>query len=197
MDEKLYQFQTTLEMLDELNKTDGIGLASPVTEAILNAAAAHSAAIEAGMRDVAELKILRAGWHETGSGRKARRQLDNPKLLTPYPADRAKALLRERLKLLQEINEAAEPLVSLLLKLELVDGELEAVQLALAEIKADREMHATTGLYAGTAKFVSRLYSRYRIDWRELDGLREEDEEQIAEIIRRRLKPTVNGTVNL
>ena len=194
--ENPYKHRNTIEMLDELNAIESIG-ASPVSEAVAQVAAALSSGVEERMGEVARLKILRAARHEGKAGQKARRQLENPKLLTPYAADRAKALLAERLDLVGKVNDAAGPLALLLVRLELVDAELEAVRLVLAEIKADRELHKDTGLYAGSAKFFSRLYSRFRIDWRDLDALREEDEEQVAEVILRRVKPTVEGAVNL
>jgi hypothetical protein len=195
--ENPYKHRTTIEMLEELNATASIGAASPVSEVIAEVAAALSSDVEERMGEVARLKILRAARHEGKAGQKARRQLENPKLLTPYAADRAKALLAERLDLVGKINDAASPLALLLVRLELVDAELAAVQLTLSDIKADREMHAESGLYAGSAKFVSRLFSRFRIDWRDLDALRVEDEDQIAEIILRRMKPTNQGRVNL
>lgn len=195
--ENPYTHRNTLEMLDELNATESIGAASPVNEVVAQVAAALSSDVEKLMGEVARLKILRAARHEGKAGQKARRQLENPKLLTPYAADRAKALLAERLGLVGMITDAAGPLALLLVRLELVDAELAAVQLTLSEIKADREMHKETGFYAGSAKFISRLFSRFRIDWRDLDALRVEDEDQIAEIILRRVKPTAEGEVNL
>lgn len=196
-DENPFKHRTTIEMLDELNATPNIGAAFAVSEVVAQVAAALSSDVEQRMAEVARLKILRAARHEGKAGQKARRQLDNPKLLTPYAADRAKALLAERLELVEKINDAAAPLALLLVRLELVDAELAAVQLTLSDIKADRELHVESGLYAGSAKFVSRLFSRFRIDWRDLDALRVEDEDQIAEIILRRVKPTSEGTVNL
>lgn len=195
--ENPYKHRTTIEMLDDLNATASIGAASPLSEVVTQVAAALTADVEERMGEVARLKILRAARHERKTGAKARRQLENPKLLTPYAADRAKALLAERLDLVEEINITTGPLARLLVRLELVDAELEAVRLVLTEIKADRELHKETGLYAGSAKFISRLYSRFRIDWRDLDALRKEDEEQIADVILRRVKPTEAGTVNL
>jgi hypothetical protein len=124
--ENPYKHRNTIEMLDELNAIESIGTAS-VSEAVAQVAAALSSVIEKRMGEVARLKILRACRHEGKAGQKARRQLDNPKLLTPYAADRAKALLAERLDLVGEINDAAGPLALLLVRLELVDAELAAV----------------------------------------------------------------------
>lgn len=196
MEENPYRFRTTVEMLDEINKVDGIGAASPVSEAVAAIASNLSEVLKERMAEVSRLKVLRAGWHGSKVAHDARRRLENSKLRTPYAADRAKALLAERLKLVEEINGITTRLFEPLVRLELVDAELNAVRLTLADILAARETHRETGLYAGTADFVSRMYNRFRVDWREFDALTEDDERQIAEIIRRRVKPAPEGEEN-
>lgn len=190
MEENPFQYRTTVEMLDEINKIEEIGSASPLSEAVAKAASQLFNDLTQRMAEVSRLKIFRAGWHGSRIANDARRRLENSKLRTPYAADRAKALLAERLKLVEDINGMATMMFEPLIRLELVDAELIAVRLTLTDILAARETHRETGLYAGTADFVSRMYSHHRIGWRDFDALSEDDEREIAEIVLRRVKPT-------
>ena len=96
--------------------------------------------------------------------------------------------MRPALEALAALEIAVRGRGGALARLELVDGELMAVRQTLTDVLAAREVHRETGLYAGTAAFISRLYSRYRIGWRDFDALREDDETEIAEIVLRRVK---------
>lgn len=195
MEENPFQYRTTVEMLDEINKVEEFG-ASPLSEAVAKAASKLSEDLTQRMAEVSRLKLLRAGYQGSKAAQDARRRLENPKLRTPYAADRAKALLAERLKVVDDINRMATKMFEPLIRLELIDAELVAVRLTLEETLAARETHRETGLYAGTADFVSRMYSRFRIDWRDFDALKEDDEREIAEVIRRRVKPTSGSDEN-
>ena len=73
-----------------------------------------------------------------------------------------------------------------LAKLEMVDAELAAVRHALEELERTREVHKETGLYAGSADFLSRLHSRFQIGWADLCCLTAIEEQEIAEIVLRR-----------
>ena len=138
------------------------------------------------MDEIVHLKEVRAGWHPGESAEDARRRLHNPKLNTPYPADRAGALLLKRLKLSEQVTALVAELLVPLAKLEMVDAELAAVRHALEELEQTRAVHKETGLYAGSADFLSRLHKRFRIDWADLDCLTADEVQEIAEIVLRR-----------
>lgn len=138
------------------------------------------------MDEICRLKEVRAGWHPGESAEDARRRLHNPKLNTPYPADRAGALLLKRVKLSEQVTMLVTELLVPLAKLEMVDAELAAVRHALEELERTREVHKETGLYAGSADFLSRLHSRFQIGWADLCCLTAIEEQEIAEIVLRR-----------
>lgn len=144
--------------------------------------------LDAIMGEIRHLKEVRAGWHPGESAEDARRRLHNPKLNTPYSADRAGALLLKRLKLSDEVTGLVAALLVPLAKLEMVDAELAAVRHALEELERTRAVHKETGLYAGSADFLSRLHTRFQIGWADLCCLTAADEQEIADIVLRRAR---------
>ncbi|WP_338501470.1 hypothetical protein V6R86_01645 [Sphingomonas kaistensis] len=135
------------------------------------------------MDQIGRLKEVRAGWHPGQSAEDARRRLHNPKLNTPYPSDRAGALLLKRIKLSEEVTALVAALAVPLAKLEMVDAELAAVRHALEELERTRAAHKESGLYAGSADFLSRLHTRFEIGWADLCCLTADEEQAIANIV--------------
>lgn len=93
-----------------------------------------------------------------------------------------------RLTLKEEISKLLQQLIVPLAKLEIVDAELAATRETLAELERTREVHRATGVYSGSADFLSRLYTNYDVGWKELETLSEDDEREIADIALRRFR---------
>jgi hypothetical protein len=140
------------------------------------------------MRAVRHLQEQHAGQHPGQSPEDARRRLQNAKLKTTYPANAARSLIAMRLELVEQISEQLQALFAPLMKLEIVNAELAATRDTLVEIERVREVHRTTGLYSGSADFLSRLFVNYNVTWKEWETLSEDDERAIADIALRRFR---------
>lgn len=140
------------------------------------------------MRAVRHLQTQHAGQHPGQSAEDARRRLQNPKLKTTYPTNAARSLIAMRLELVDEIAERAQALFAPLVKLEIIDAELAATRDTLVEVERVREVHRATGVYSGSADFLSRLLVNYNVTWKELETLSDEDEREIADIALRRFR---------
>lgn len=136
----------------------------------------------AGMRAVRHLQEQHACQHPGESPEDARRRLQNPKFRTTYPVNAARSLIAMRLELVEELAKRMPELFTLLMKLEVVDAELAATRDTLVEVERVREVHRTTGVYSGSADFLSRLFVNYNVTWKEFEALSEEGERQIADI---------------
>ncbi|HJS12204.1 hypothetical protein [Sphingopyxis sp.] len=140
------------------------------------------------MRAVRHLQEQHACQHPGQSPEDARRRLQNPKFRTTYPANAARSLSAMRLELVDEIAERVQALFAPLVKLEIVDAELAATRETLAEVERVREVHRSTGVYSGSADFLSRLFANHNVTWKELETLSEDDEREIADIALRRFR---------
>lgn len=140
------------------------------------------------MRAVRHLQEQHAGQHPCQSPEDARRRLQNPKLKTTYPRNAARSLIAMRLELVDEIAERVQALFAPLMKLEIIDAELAATRDTLVEVERVREVHRATGVYSGSADFLSRLFVNHDVTWKELETLSDEDEREIANIALRRFR---------
>lgn len=140
------------------------------------------------MRAVRHLQQQHAGQHPGQSPEDARRRLQNAKLKTTYPTNSARSLIAMRLELVEQIAEQLQALFAPLMKLEIVNAELAATRDTLVEIERVREVHRTTGLYSGSADFLSRLFVNHNVTWKEWETLSEDDERAIADIALRRFR---------
>lgn len=140
------------------------------------------------MRAVRHLQEQHAGQHPGQSPEDARRRLQNPKLKTTYPTNAARSLIAMRLELVDEIAERVQALFAPLMKLEIIDAEMAATRDTLVEVERVREVHRATGVYSGSADFLSRLLVNHNVTWKELETLSDEDERAIADIALRRFR---------
>lgn len=183
----------SVELISDIQAALGDAEATSLSEGILEQAARLSVDLGQRMAAIAQLKVMRVGKNGLRRSEDARRRLENPKLMTSYPFDRARALLAERLYLVETINSHLQKAIGPQIRLQMVDAELHAVAEVLAEIRDARAVHRETGLYAGSANFISRLKLRFDIGWHDLDALTDEDEAQIAQVVSRRVKSTPTG----
>lgn len=140
------------------------------------------------MRAVRHLQEQHACQHPGQSPEDARRRLQNPKFKTTYPTNAARSLIAMRLELVDEIAERVQALFAPLVKLEIIDAELAATRDTLVEVERVREVHRATGVYSGSADFLSRLFVNHDVTWKELETLSDEDEREIADIALRRFR---------
>lgn len=114
----------------------------------------------------------------------ARRRLQSVKMDTNISQDRARALILKRLQLRQEIGQEKAKLYVLLMKLEVVNAELEPTKDMLVALDKARDIHRSTGLYERSAAFVSRLYEESGVGWKDLDLLNDDQYQRVVTIIR-------------
>jgi len=125
------------DLIGEIDKTEiGVSAGETLREVILSDFEEEISALTDRSK---HLREQRASLHPNESCEDARRRLQNPRMLTSYPQDRARALIFKRFELRAEVAERKQKLCDSMTKLEIVNAELEPVRETMLGLEKLRE----------------------------------------------------------
>lgn len=174
-----------LSVADEIDRDDSPDFLSIVRQLLVAVGGDPDEIVQTADASVRRLKEQHAGFCSDATPEKARRCLQNARLLTPFPDERIAGLTAKKLNLHEDLSKLLGKLVPVAVQLAYVEAELVEVLKVRDAIREGRKARAETKLYSDTLKFVDDLFDEYGVTHANFAAMTPSERHAIAKILHR------------